>query len=64
MERALTPTPSTFVAAANALDAYLRDIGAEPVPENEWPDYCTGPGFRPDRIPYDPAERFLRGRRG
>lgn len=37
---------------ATALDAYLQSIGAEEVPDDEWPQGCFGEGYRRDRPPY------------
>lgn len=53
-----TPCPGVndLDALASALDVYLLgDMGAEPVPEGEWPAGCTGEGYHPD---YPPFEAF------
>lgn len=45
------PAPEAEVRAA--IDARLVELGAEPVPDGEWADGCTGPGgYGADRQPF------------
>lgn len=42
----------SFEANRDALESYLRSIGAEDVPPGEWPEGCRGEGFNPDYLPF------------